>query len=78
MKIVLFQTIQFSISTQYKFNYTVYFSSQTVLIQIIQFSIRTDFVYSQFNVKTVLFQTGQFSVSTVSMSKNSSISNKSV
>ena len=28
---------------------------QTVLIQPIQFSISTDFVYTQFNGKTVLF-----------------------
>ncbi len=52
--------------------------SQTVLIQPIQLSISIDFVYTQLNVKTVLYKTNQFSVSTVSMSKNSSISNNSV
>ena len=45
---------------------------------LIQFSISTDFVYTQLNVKTVLYYTNQFSVSTLSMSKNSSISNNSV
>ena len=49
--------------------------SQEVLIQL---SISTDFIYTQLNVKTVLYQTIQFSVSTVSMSKNSFISNNSV
>ena len=38
----------------------------------------TDFVYTQLNVKTVIYQTNKFSVSTVSISKNSSISNNSV
>ena len=52
--------------------------SQAVLIQLIQFSISTDFVYTPLNVKIVLYLTIQFSVSTVSMSKNSSISNNSV
>ena len=51
---------------------------KTVLIQLIQFSISTDFVYTHLNVKTFLYQTTQFSVSSVSMSKNSSISNNSV
>ena len=45
---------------------------------MIQFSISTDFVYTQLNVKTVLYLKNQFSVSTVSMSKNSIISNNSV
>ena len=44
----------------------------------IQFSISTDFLYTLLNVKTVLYQTNQFSVSTVSMLKNSLISNNSV
>ena len=52
--------------------------SQTVLIQTIQFCISIDFVYTQLNVKTVLYQINQFSVSTISMPKNSSISNNSV
>ena len=87
MKIGLFQTIQFSISTLFKYKYSLigktflfqaFQLSQTVLIQLIQLSIITDFVYTQLNVKTVLYQTIQFSVSRVSMSKNSSISNNSV
>ena len=64
MKIVLFQTIQFRISTQFKCKYSLSVKtflfqaiqfSQAVLIQLIQFSISTDFVYTQFNVKTVLY-----------------------
>ena len=51
---VLFQTIQFSMSTQ--------FNCQTFLFPAIQFtqailiwpSISTDFVYTQLNVKTIL------------------------
>ena len=55
MKIVLFQTIQFSMSTQSKtFLFQAIQFSQTVLIQVIQFSISTDFVYTLLNVKTVL------------------------
>ena len=85
---VLFQTIQFSISMQFKYKYclivkkTFLFqriqSNQAVLIQLIQFCISTDFVYTQLNVKTVLYKTIQFCLSTVSMSKNSFISNNSV
>ena len=77
MKIVLFQTIQFSISTQFKWGKFLFQAiqfSQAVLIQLIQFSTSTDFVYTQLNVKHF----NQLSVSTVSMSKNSSISNNSV
>ena len=64
MKIVLLQTIQFSISTQFKCKYslirkTFLFQaiqfSQAVIIQLIQFSIRTDFVYRQLNAKTILY-----------------------
>ena len=64
MKIVLFQIIQFRISTQFKYKYslireTFLFQaiqfSQAVLIQIIQFSINIDFVYTQLYVKTVLY-----------------------
>ena len=64
MKIVLFQTNQFMISTQFKCKYRLivkeisissYSVYQAVLIQLIQFSIRTDFVYTQLNVKTVLY-----------------------
>ena len=59
MKIVLFQTIQISMSTQFDDQKHFYFKliqfSQTVLIQLIQFSLSTDFVYILFNVKTVLF-----------------------
>ena len=55
MKIVFFQTIQFSISTQFKCKYSLIVKtflflaiqfSQAVLIQLIQFSISTDFVYT--------------------------------
>ena len=64
MKVVLFQTIQFRISTQFKCKYglivkTFLFQafqfSQAVLIQLILFRIRTDFVYTQLNVKSVLY-----------------------
>ena len=64
MKIVLFQTIQFRISTQFECKYSLIVKnisisaiqfSQAVLIQLIQFSISTDFVYTQLNVKTVLY-----------------------
>ena len=56
MKIVLFQTIQFRISTDFKCKYSLIVKtflfqaiqfSQAVLIQLIQFSISTDFVYTQ-------------------------------
>ena len=63
---ILFQTIQFSISTQFLFKAIPF--SQTVLIQTIQLSISIAFVYTQLNVKTVLLWTVQFRVSTVSMS----------
>ena len=49
LKTVLFQTIQFSISTQFKCQYS--FIVKTFLFQAIQFS------------QTVLIQTVQFSVS---------------
>ena len=68
-KTVPFQTIQFSISTQFKCTYTFYLSkiflfqairlSQTVLIQTIQFSVSIDSMS-----KAVLFQVIQFSIST--------------
>ena len=60
MQIILFQTIQFRISTQFKCMYSLIVKtflfqaiqfSQAVLIQ---FSISTDFVYTQLNVKTFL------------------------
>ena len=60
MKIVLFQTNQYRISTQFKCKYSLIVKlflfqaiqfSQAVLIQ---FSISTDFVYTQLNVQTVL------------------------
>ena len=62
-KTVPFQTIQFSMSTQFKCKYSLIVKtflfqaiqfSQAILIQLIQFSISTDFVYTQLNVKTVL------------------------
>ena len=64
MKIVLFQTIRFSISTQFKCKYSLILItflfqaiqfSQAILIQLIQFSVNTDFVYTQLNVKTLLY-----------------------
>ena len=64
MKIVLFQTIQFSMSTHFECKYSLIVKtflfqgiqfSQAVLIQLIQFNISTDFVYTQLNVKTVLY-----------------------
>ena len=64
MKIILFQTIQFSISMKFKCKYSLIVKtflcqaiqfSQAVLIQLIQFSISTDFVYTQLNVKTALY-----------------------
>ena len=64
MKILLFQTIQFSISIQFKCKYSLivkiisisrYSVYQAVLIQLIQFSLSTDFVYTQLNAKTVLY-----------------------
>ena len=61
MKIVLFQTIQFRISTQFKCKYSL--TVKNILFQaiqfsqavLIQFSISTDFVYTHLNVKTVLY-----------------------
>ena len=64
MKIFPFQTIQFRISTQFKYKYclivkTFLFQairfSQAVLIQLIQSSTSTDFVYTLLNVKTFLY-----------------------
>ena len=59
MQIVLFQAIQFSISTQFNYQKTFLFQAiqfiQTVLIQLIQFSIGTNFVYTQLNIKTVIY-----------------------
>ena len=58
-KTVQFQTIQFSISTQFKCKYSlivknISISSQAVVNQLIQFSISTDFVYTQLNVRIIL------------------------
>ena len=68
MQIVLFQTIQFSISKKFNCNKTFLFQaiqlSQAVLIQTILFSISIFFIYTQLNVETVLFQAIQFSIST--------------
>ena len=64
MKIVLFQTIQFRINTQFKCKYSLIIKTflfqaiqfrQAVLMQLIQFSIITDFVYTQLKVETVLY-----------------------
>ena len=69
MKTVLFQTIYFSISTQFKCKYSLIVKnivfqdilfSQAVLIQLIQFSISTDFVYIQLMSKQ--FYIKQFSL----------------
>ncbi len=59
-KTVPFQTIQFSISTQFKCKSKTYLFQaiqfiQTVLIQLIQFSVSIDFVCTQLNVKAVLY-----------------------
>ena len=62
-KNVQFQTIQFSVSTQFKCKYNsivknisilVIPFSQAVLIQRIQLSISIDFIYTQLTVRTVL------------------------
>ena len=54
---VLFQTIQFTMSTQ--FNCLKKFLFQALqfiqIIQVIQFCISIDFVYTQLTVKTVLY-----------------------
>ena len=65
MKIVLFQTIQFSISAQFNCKYSLIVKktflfqaiqfTQAVLIQLIHFSTSTDLAYTQLNVKTVLY-----------------------
>ena len=56
---VLFQTIQFSMSTQFNCQKHLIFQAiqfiQAVLIQLNQFSISIDFVYTQLNVKTALY-----------------------
>ena len=67
---------KYSLSKTFLFQATQFI--QRVLIEQIQFSISTDFAYILLNVKTVLYSIIQLSVSTVSMSKNSSISNNSV
>ena len=58
MKIVLFQTIQFSMSTQFNcekyFCFKLFSLIKQFYIQLTQFSISIDFVYTQLNVKTVL------------------------
>ena len=64
MKVVLFQTIQFSTSTQFKCTCTLIVKnilfqaipfSQTLIIPIIQFSANTGFVCTQLNIKTVQY-----------------------
>ena len=59
MQIALFQTIQFSMSTQFNFVYTQ-LNVKIVLYQTIQFSVSTVSMS-----KTVPFQTIQFSISTL-------------
>ena len=79
---VLSQTIQLSMSTQVNrpktFLYQAIQFSQTVLIKTTLFSIRVVFVYTQFNIKTVLFQTFQFSIGTQFKCQNCSILNNRV
>ena len=59
-KTVQFQTIQFSslnLSTVQLWKTFLFLAiqfSQAVLIQLIKFRIKTDFIYTQFDVKTVL------------------------
>ena len=64
-KIVQFKTIQFSISTQFKCNYSLIVKKKkilfraiqfnyAILLQLIKFSKSTDFVYAQLHFKTVL------------------------
>ena len=61
VKLILFQTIQFSICTH--FFLSIQLNGRTVLFQTIQFSICTHFFLSiQLNGRTVLFQTIQFSI----------------
>ena len=71
MKIVLFQTIQFSISTQFKYEKHFYFKLFSLVKQFYsqmskQFYIKQkSLVYVQFQCqKTVPFQIIQFSIST--------------
>ena len=56
---VLFQTIQFSMTTLFSMTKIFLFQtiqfSQTVLIKTFQFSLNIDSVYTQLNVKTVLY-----------------------
>ena len=53
---VLFQTIQFRISTQFKWQKKFYFKQFS--LGLVQY-----FIYTQLNEKNVLFQTIQFSIS---------------
>ena len=52
IQIVIFQTIQLRMSTQFKLSKTFLFQVIQI-IQTIQFSISIDFVYTQLNVKTL-------------------------
>ena len=76
---VLFQTIQFSFSINFKDFYYFYaprtihlnfshlftqFNDQTILFQTIRFSMNIVVIYTQLNIKTLLFETIQFSLST--------------
>ena len=55
MQIVLFQTIQFSMNTQFNCQKHLFRAVQFIQTELIQFSISTDFVYTQLKVKTVLY-----------------------
>ena len=67
---ILFETIQFSVSTQFDCQKHFYFKIFSLVKQFkFKLSISIVFIYALLNVKTVLFQIIQFSVCTVSMSK---------
>ena len=57
LQIVLFQTILFSISTQFNCKKTFLFQAiQFIQTVLIQFSISTNFIYTELNVKIVLYK----------------------
>ena len=74
---VLFQTMQFSISTRFNCQRHVYFKLfglvKQLFFQTIKFSVSTVSIS-----KTILFQTVQFSISTQFTRQNSSISSNFV
>ena len=74
IKTVLFQTIQFSSSMQFKWQKQIYFKLFSLVNKVKCFQVflcitnisikHQSFIYMQLNVQTVLFQTIQFSIST--------------